>query len=114
MQQTFSSIQQYTFFHEAGHILKHGKTDVFLEDEKPDDNKNKKEADKFAANLLIPPATYKHFLSLNKYMSKKSIQIFASEIGIPPGIIVGRLQYDNIIPHSHYNGLKQPFIWSNN
>lgn len=106
----------FTFFHEAGHILKHGKTDVFLEDEKPDDNKKEKEANKFAADILIPPAKYRYFLSLNrnKYMSKKAIKEFAFEIEVSPGIIVGRLQHDEIIPHSNCNGLKQTFVWSNN
>lgn len=42
----------FTFFHEAGHILLHGKKDIFLENiEYPDrDNEKEQEADDFAIN----------------------------------------------------------------
>jgi Zn-dependent peptidase ImmA (M78 family) len=41
----------YTFSHEAGHILLHGKKDVFLEnsDYREKDIQKEKEADEFAA-----------------------------------------------------------------
>src|SRR5699024_6913838 len=45
----------FTFFHEAGHILKHGKKAVFLEGNGLCDEKEE-EANAFAANLLIPQA----------------------------------------------------------
>lgn len=46
----------FTFFHEAGHILKHGKKDVFLEEvEYRDKDMNKeKEADEFARAWVLP------------------------------------------------------------
>lgn len=31
---------------------------------------------------------------------------FANEIGIAPGIVVGRLQKDGYLPYSQLNGLK--------
>ena len=46
----------FTFFHEAGHILLHGKKDVFIEEFSgfEPDPKKEEEADAFAANHLLP------------------------------------------------------------
>jgi len=100
----------FTFFHEAGHILYHGKKEVFLED---GSSLNKKEqtADKFAANFLIPLNDYKKFKpSFNGY-SHSDVVSFAEKIDIAPGIVVGRLQHDGKLPPSHLNKLKQSLLW---
>ncbi len=105
----------FAFFHEAGHILLHGKRDVFLEEkgvqgvEKDD---KEQEADKFAADILIPPAELKRFLVSGQQQSKAGILEFATQIGIAPGILVGRLQHDGVLPSSHCNDLKQRFEWA--
>lgn len=98
----------FSFFHEAGHILLHGKKEVFIEGD--DRNSKEDEADKFASDFLIPPKQYRQFIQSGRY-SKATIQKFASEIGIAPGIIVGRLQHDDIILHSFCNDLKKRFEW---
>jgi addiction module HigA family antidote len=100
----------FAFFHEAGHILLHGKRDVFLEVKGTQGDKEQ-EADTFAANLLIPPAELKRFLASDQQPSKAAITQFASEIGIAPGIVVGRLQHDQVLPPSHCNDLKCRLEW---
>jgi HTH-type transcriptional regulator/antitoxin HigA len=103
----------FTFFHEAGHILLHGKRDVFLEGDDANDAKEQ-EADDFAARTLIPPLKLKKFLEELKpgyCPSKNAIRAFANEIGIAPGIVVGRLQHDEHLPYSHCNDLKRTFVW---
>ena len=102
----------FTFFHEAGHIIRHGKRDVFIDIEvsKPNDAREE-EASNFAANLLIPPVKYVDFIRRDD-RSKASIRRFASEIGIAPGIVVGRLQHDGILPYSHCNDLKNWLAWA--
>jgi HTH-type transcriptional regulator / antitoxin HigA len=105
----------FSFFHEAGHILLHGKKDIFLEGKDIQDNSKhnkEEEADKFAANLLIPPNELKQFIESHKRFSKEAIKQFASLIRIAPGIIVGRLQKEKILPQSHCNDLKQRFEWT--
>nr|HDN00383.1 addiction module antidote protein, HigA family [Deltaproteobacteria bacterium] len=103
----------FTFFHEAGHILLHGKREVFVDN---DENKGKKEdeANKFAANFLIPVQEIRNFLcSVKKSrISKAAITRFSREIGIAPGIVVGRLQHEGILPRSHCNDLKVFYEWS--
>jgi hypothetical protein len=100
----------FTFFHEAGHILKHGRKEVFLEGNGMDDDKEK-EANTFARNHLIPPADYRRFLSSWNRRSLAPIDLFAREIGIAPGIVVGRLQFDKLLLPSHGNGLKVFYRW---
>jgi HTH-type transcriptional regulator / antitoxin HigA len=105
----------FSFFHEAGHILLHGKKEVFLEGKDIQDNSKQdkeKEADNFAADLLIPPNELKQFIESPQRLSKEAIQQFAFSIGIAPGIVVGRLQKEKILPQSHCNGLKQKFEWT--
>jgi addiction module HigA family antidote len=98
----------FSFFHEAGHILLHGKKEVFIED----DDRNTKEdaADKFASDFLIPLKEYERFNRSGKY-SKAAIRRFADELGIAPGIVVGRLQHDDRLSHSYCNDLKKKFEW---
>jgi len=106
----------FTFFHEAGHILLHGKKEVFIEvqgndREETDMISKEKEADLFAQEMLIPKETYNNFITGNDFSADR-IKRFAGQIGIAPGIIVGRLQHDNIISFSQGNKLKNRFRFS--
>ncbi len=101
----------FTFFHEAGHILKHGKKEVFLEG-KGLDGEKEEEANAFARDRLIPPADYRRFLQQWDGRSLDPIEAFADEIGIAPGIVVGRLQFDKRLRSSHGNGLKVFYEWT--
>ena len=102
----------FTFFHEAGHIVKHGKRDVFIDVEDGEHDAKEQEADQFAAETLIPANQYARFVRKNKRVSGKTVKQFAKETGIAPGIIVGRLQYDERLPYTHLNGLKVKFEWA--
>ena len=100
----------FTFFHEAGHILLHGKRELFLEGEGRDDAKEE-EANKFAANALIPRGEFRRFISAGR-PTQKAIRRFARQIGIAPGIVVGRLQHERILDYSEGNRLKRRFTWA--
>ena len=70
-----------------------------------------READIFAMNKLIPPERLKELLrNLNGFMLEPIIR-FAEKINIAPGIVVGRLQHDGILPKSHGNKLKVFYSW---
>ncbi|WP_309232595.1 ImmA/IrrE family metallo-endopeptidase [Cylindrospermum sp. FACHB-282] len=104
----------FTFFHEAGHILLHGKRDFFLEGTgvvSVEAQEKEEQANKYSADILIPPGELKRFLASGQQMSKVNIMQFAAEIGIATGIVVGRLQHDYDLPPSHCNDLKQKFDW---
>lgn len=95
----------FTFFHEIGHVLLHGKTDVWIEDSSalPSDPRED-EANRFSRDLLIPPTAAKE---LPRLKSKPAVIAFAQRIGIAPGIVVGRLQRDKIWLPKNGNGLKR-------
>ena len=101
----------FTFFHEAGHILLHGKKQIFLEgDDEKRLGEEEEEANRFAADTLIPPAQLKRLLR-SKPISKAKIVHFASSIGVSPGIVVGRLQHEGELSHTHLNALKAKYDW---
>jgi HTH-type transcriptional regulator/antitoxin HigA len=98
----YEDILWFTFFHEAGHILKHGKKEVFVESEGFTNDKEK-EADAFASDFLIPTGEWRRFIQSGKYRNKQAVLAFADELDISPAIIVGRLQHESLLPHSHMN-----------
>lgn len=105
----------FTFFHEAAHILLHGKKDLFLEnthgkDANGMDATKETEANEFAEEALIPKRAFAAFSSQAPF-SKAAIQAFAHSIGIAPGIVVGRLQHEGMLPHGHGNDLKISYRW---
>ncbi len=102
----------FAFYHEAGHILLHGRRRVFLEVQTSagpggDDERREREADRFAADRLVPPGPYARLVRSGSF-SSSAIQRFAREIGIAPGVVVGRLQHDRHVPYERYSNLKVP------
>jgi HTH-type transcriptional regulator / antitoxin HigA len=86
----------FSFFHEAGHILLHGKRDIFVEQKKASQNLQEVEANNFASDFLIPPDSYRRFVAQRDF-SLPTILNFAKSLNIAPGILVGRLQHDKHI-----------------
>lgn len=101
----------FTFFHEAGHILLHGKRQVFLEIDQRDKKETEEEANTFATNFLIDPLQWQRFVAYNSYRSKVGIKEFAQKAEIAPGIVVGRLQHEKLLPFENCNGLKRRLKW---
>lgn len=102
----------FTLFHEAGHIVKHGKKGIFLEAIKDgDQGRLEDEADRFACDTLIPPKSLAPFVRKGRF-TEQTIKQFADEIGIAPGIVVGRLQHDGLIKYSYFSKLKVSYQWA--
>lgn len=104
----FNDLLWFTFFHEAGHILLHGKSDVFIEDGKLIDVKER-EANEFSADLLIPKSEWIRFRQKKGRPTRADVLQFSEQIEVAPGIVVGRLQHEGILPRSHLNDLKVRF-----
>jgi len=94
-------------------LLKHGKKLTFLdilgEDGLSDDEEN--EANEFAKDFLLPVEKFNSFTKSRDF-SAASIISFAKSQGISPGIVVGRLQYEGMLPWTHLNYLKVKYTWS--
>lgn len=87
----------FTFFHEAGHILKHGKTQMFVEGLEEYDQKQsvmEKEADEFARKYTFTTLEEKIVRS-NLTLTKEKIDDFARQFNTHPAMIIGRLARDN-------------------
>ena len=108
----WADIFWFTLFHELGHLIKHKRQLVILEGEidDPEYLKLEDEANKFAAEILIPTSEYKPFIK-NDQFYQDDIKAFATYLDISPGIVVGRLQKDGLIDPSWHNGLRNRFKW---
>lgn len=104
----------FTFFHEACHVLRHSSREVFIDqDDRAEPDEVEAEADAFARDRLIPPASYREFLEqVGSRPSSEAIVEFARSIEVAPGVVVGRLQHDRHLPFSASNQLKRRVRWS--
>ena len=100
----------FTLFHEAAHVLLHGKEkeSVYLDDptKAGSDSVVEREANAWAGNFLIPDRYTPQLAGLR---TKAAVRDFAGKIGIHPGIVVGRLQHDDLIDPSWMNDLRESF-----
>ena len=104
----------FSFFHEAAHLLLHSKRMVFVNSDAPgspevveETKELETQANEWAENWLVPATQWKRFADTWP-QSEVAVTGFAQRQGIAPGIVVGRLQRDEILPWSHLNGLKGP------
>ncbi|OPY81626.1 MAG: putative HTH-type transcriptional regulator YddM [Syntrophorhabdus sp. PtaU1.Bin153] len=99
----------FTLMHEIGHILegpssRKGYLDSNIEKE-PEAEEEKKVND-FARDQLIPEKALRDFVGSNKpYFSRPRVLAFAGGLGIHPAVVVGRLQYENEIPYTHFRNI---------
>lgn len=98
----------FTFFHEAAHILLHGKREFFLDDTKAELDEQERDANRFASEILISPPAWRKFVGSGSF-TKAAIRRFARSQNIAPGIVAGRLQKEELITWSWHNDLKRRF-----
>lgn len=100
----------FTFFHEAGHVLLHGKSELFIEIVGGDGEAKELEANRFAENFLIHAKSWDQFVSMGR-PTLSAVKDFAQKLGISPGIVVGRLQREGIFEYKRGNQLKRRLRW---
>ncbi|MDR0849204.1 MAG: ImmA/IrrE family metallo-endopeptidase [Propionibacteriaceae bacterium] len=92
----------FTLFHELGHVLLHEDRGLYLT---ADDSETEQEADRFAADILIPSEMA---VALPRGRNLGEVERLAAEIGVAPGIVLGRVQRDTG-DYAWGNSLKQHF-----
>jgi HTH-type transcriptional regulator/antitoxin HigA len=93
----------FTFFHELYHLLRHSKKETFIDTKGSGiDEDLEGEANSFAARVLIPPRFASQLPSLT---TEAAVEEFAEAITVAPGIVVGRMQHDGLIPHNQWTHL---------
>ena len=101
----------FSLFHEAAHIILHGKKNVYVDGSNGGSDKTETEANQWAVNFLIPSTAWSVFVARGSF-SSTDVCSFADEHNIAPGIVVGRLQHTKPIASSHLKSLKTPLRWS--
>lgn len=98
----------FTFFHEAAHIILHGKKDIFLENVEGTkiDQEKEEEANAFAAKILLTETELQQIIDAAP-LDEKTIHEFANTFRTPAGVIIGRLQHLKLIPFHIGNGFRQ-------
>lgn len=105
----------FTLMHELAHVVSsHARREMRVDDalvgrdaEKAA-NKTSEEstADRLATDWLIPPDRLAAFVRETKpYFDRERVLAFAEEIGVHPGIVVGRLQHEKLVPFTHFRNL---------
>ncbi len=106
---TWSDVFWFRFFHQAHHIIGHSIRPKYIEGIDGDSEEEAK-ADKFARDFLISPVAWSEFMNRQSH-DATDIRAFASRMGIHPGIVVGRMQHEGIVPYNQFTGLKVRFVW---
>jgi HTH-type transcriptional regulator / antitoxin HigA len=114
----------FSFFHELGHLLRHAKRDTYIDQNGPEteappwedsapvsgfiddgsrDSALELEADNFASSTLIPDPV---IAQLTTIRSEANIETLAHSIGVAPGIVAGRWQFETG-NYSRFNSLRR-------
>lgn len=99
----YADIFWFSLCHEIGHILC-----GHIDDASSLSDDEEEEADNFAANMLIPGEKYKAFRESGE-LTEARICEFAKSVGVDPGIVVGRLQKEGVVPYHQFNQLRQVY-----
>jgi len=92
----------FTFFHEAGHVLNHSKTEQFWEFSDKIDEQREKEADSFAEETLIPVKAFQKFVKDKDFLHSRIEQV-AENWGVPSSIVSGRLAKQRKISYPEHS-----------
>ena len=82
----------FDLFHETAHVLLHGKKKAFLDfGQDRHDTPEEKDADDWAANLLVPERDWKAFRKAHRQPDREPVLQFAEQHDVSPGVIVAWL-----------------------
>jgi HTH-type transcriptional regulator/antitoxin HigA len=102
----------FALFHEIGHLLKPGRRQDHLD--APADRRTRSEderyADSFARDQLILPADRQRLEDLQD-VNASTLRAVAKQLGVAPGILVGRLQADDRLTPAQFRYLKRALHW---
>ena len=98
----------FTFFHEAAHIILHGKKDIFLENVAGTkmDQEKEEEANAYAAKILLTEGQLQEIINAAP-LTVELIYEFANKFRTPAGGIIARLQHLGLLPFSIGNGIRE-------
>ena len=118
----------FSFLHEAKHILEREQRRVLVHegsdddaaeadtnefrvfvDGVNDDDAAEADANEFAREFLIPLEQWNRFVATEP-RSYQAVTSFAAAVGVQPGIVVGRMHKEGVVPYSHLNKVRMKFV----
>ena len=113
---SWTDIFWFTFYHEAKHVLdrqkKRAHVDLGRRKWINGTQATEDAADAFARDSLIPPEHWTGFVQSQSAFTAAKVKRFAEEVGVGPGIVVGRLQHEGHIQRSQLNNLRGRIVWT--
>ncbi|TRX36642.1 ImmA/IrrE family metallo-endopeptidase [Flavobacterium restrictum] len=99
----------FTFFHEIGHILLHGKKYISIENMEYDGENQvyENEANEFSAELLLNKEQEQEITN-NHTLTEIDVVKYANKFKTHPAVIIGRLQHLKLLPFGMGNSLCKP------
>lgn len=103
----------FSLFHELGHIVNGdiSKVGSFIDVQYSKNEQKEAAADLYASCALLNTNSYERFVRKGSY-SYASIKEYAQTQGVPPYIVIGRLQKEEVIPWSWYQKYKPRYKWA--
>ncbi len=103
----------FSLFHELGHIVNGDitKPGDYIDMQNAEDEGRERAADEFASRALLERESYQRFVGEKAY-SYAAIKTFAQTQGVPPYIVIGRLQKEEIIPWTWHQKYKPRYKWA--
>jgi Zn-dependent peptidase ImmA (M78 family) len=98
----------FTVFHELGHLILHG-AKSFVDAEMEEYDENEREANQFAARLIVPEYREREFESLSA--NREAVIRFSVGADVAPGLIVGQMQHRDMIAPHQLDYLKRRWKW---
>jgi len=99
----------FTLLHELAHVVA-GHEGVYLDNlDEQDESEVEVEANRLAREWLIDPQALREFVAATQpYFSEEKIRAFARSQGRHVGIVLGRLQYEGVVPYKNLRKLLVP------
>ena len=113
IRKAFADIFWFSLFHELGHIVNGDleKNSNYIDTHHSTENNREEAANLFAAHALLNPEDYESFVAKSDF-SIARIKSFAYSQNVPCYIVIGRLQFDKLIPWNYFSDYKMRYKWA--
>jgi HTH-type transcriptional regulator / antitoxin HigA len=100
------------FFHAIGHLLLHGKRDIFIEEGSSSrDDLKEQQASGFAFEQLSQHTGFLETMKELDVVNSNTIENWSERLSISSGVIVGLLQELNLVSGNQFPELKNQYVW---
>lgn len=109
----YADIFWFTLFHEIGHIVNGdvNRSRSLIDTSKDEQAEKEKAADRYARDTLLSPESYADFRAKGSCNDIRNIIRYAESQGVPPYIVIGRLQKEKVFGYEKFKDYKTRYKW---